>query len=371
MKKKNIVFFTDAICVGGAEIYLVRLLKGLDKNKYEITLLFYDFDDQHFFEGELQSEHIEIIRIPKRNSLNALKLLYNYFKKSDYIHFNFLNPNRCKLPLLLSFLFPRKKLVGTLHLSMPILSHYPLKPQIMRVLLSLLYKNISIMICVSEENKNFFCKYYWFDKNKCVVIYNGIDAEKYQITIDKNSKRKELGLSQDDVVFITIARLCEQKGHIYLIEAIRKIIPEFPEAKFLFVGDGELRDFIQSKIKAYNLQNNVLIIGFRNDIPELLQISDCMVLSSIWEGFPYVVIEAMAAGVPVIAPAVNGVPEAVENGSTGFLIPPRDSEILQEKISIVLKDKNTSKNFSSNARSKVRQFTYEKMIRETEEIFDK
>lgn len=368
MNKIKILFITDTYAIGGAEIYLIRLVKGLDKNLYDISLLHYDNKELEYFHDQLASQKIKIIKIKKESPFKKIKEIYDTIKENDIIHLNFLNPNRCKTILFLSYLFPSKKFIGTLHLSMPIESNYPLKPQIYRVLLSILFKQLDKMICVSKQNKEFFCEHYWYDKERCHVIYNGVEIEKYKVNIDKKQKKEELGLNEKDIVFITLARICQQKGQKYLIEALPEVVKKYPKAKFLLVGNGEMKTEIEEIINKRNLNDNVKILGFRTDIAELLNISDCMILPSIREGFPFIILEAMAAGVPAIATAVNGVPEAIEDGVNGYLINPKDSNMIKEKVNHVLENKDILKSMREKCLIKIKQFSYEEMILQTQNI---
>lgn len=122
----------------------------------------------------------------------------------------------------------------------------------------------------------------------------------------------------------TVGRLVPVKGHTYLIKAIQKVVKVIPEAKFLFVGDGELKSKLSEEIKSYDLQRNIFLLGARSDIATILSCINVFLLPSLNEGFGMVLIEAMAARKPVIATNVGGVPEVIINGTTGILVPPED-----------------------------------------------
>lgn len=164
-------------------------------------------------------------------------------------------------------------------------------------------------------------------------IYNGINIKYYERAIASNlKKRKEFGLSKDDFVCATVGRLVPVKGHTYLIKAIQKVVNVIPEAKFLFVGDGELKSELLEEIKSLGLQENVFLLGARRDIATTLSCINIFLLPSINEGFGMVLIEAMAAKKPVIATNVGGIPEVVIDGKTGLLVPPKDPEAFSSAI---------------------------------------
>jgi glycosyltransferase involved in cell wall biosynthesis len=164
-------------------------------------------------------------------------------------------------------------------------------------------------------------------------IYNGINIKYYERAMPSNlKKRDEFGLCKDDFVCATVGRLVPVKGHTYLIKAIQKVVKVIPEAKFLFVGDGEIKSKLSEEIKSLDLQENIFMLGSRNDIATILSCINVFLLPSLNEGFGMVLIEAMAARKPVIATNVGGIPEVVKYGETGILVPPKDPEAFSSAI---------------------------------------
>jgi glycosyltransferase involved in cell wall biosynthesis len=164
-------------------------------------------------------------------------------------------------------------------------------------------------------------------------IYNGINIKYYERAMTSNlKKRDEFGLGKDDFVCATVGRLVPVKGHTYLIKAIQKVVKVIPEAKFLFVGDGEIKSKLSEEIKSLDLQENIFMLGSRNDIATILSCINVFLLPSLNEGFGMVLIEAMAARKPVIATNVGGIPEVIKDGETGILVPPKDPEAFSSAI---------------------------------------
>jgi glycosyltransferase involved in cell wall biosynthesis len=136
------------------------------------------------------------------------------------------------------------------------------------------------------------------------------------------------------------------------------------------VGEGVQREAIQEFVNQNDYACRVTLMGQREDIPELLKVSDLFVLSSRSEGLPYTIIEAMLAGLPVVATAVGGVPELVEDGRTGFLVPPGDHGALAEAIQRLLDDSSLRVSMGEKGREKaLREFTLDRMLIETQEIY--
>lgn len=162
------------------------------------------------------------------------------------------------------------------------------------------------------------------------VIHDGIRLEPWQ-----GAMRADLGpqgIHDDRPVCFTAARLHPQKGLEDLIDAAAKVGARRPDVRFVIAGDGPLRGPLQRQIDGLGLQDTIHLLGWREDIPELLARSDLFVLPSRFEGLPNAVIEAMAAGVPSVATAVAGTPELIEHGETGWLTPPGHADALADTI---------------------------------------
>ena len=183
---------------------------------------------------------------------------------------------------------------------------------------------VNRIVAVSEGVKSDLVKYEHISPGKIQVIYNGIDASKFRVKIDRKKKREELGIDRDDKVIGVGVRLSEQKGINYLIEAVSIVVKSFPNVKLLIIGDGECRTYLEKLASDCGIADKVIFTGFRSDIPEILQIIDVYALPSLWEGHPLVLLEAMAAGKPVVASDIPGNRETVGNGHTGLLVPPKD-----------------------------------------------
>jgi len=153
------------------------------------------------------------------------------------------------------------------------------------------------------------------------VVYNGIDVEAYgQSGGERLEVRRSLGLADDEPAIIQVARLNALKDHPTAIRAMAQLIARFPRCRFLVVGDGEERAKVESLITELGLARHVTLLGTRRDIPRLLAAADVFLLSSISEGIPLTLIEAMAAGLPCVSTAVGGVPEVIVDGQTGLLV---------------------------------------------------
>ncbi len=172
------------------------------------------------------------------------------------------------------------------------------------------------------------------------VVHSGIDTDRFQVRDPSPRLLEEFDIDKEtQVVFAIVARLSEEKGHRYLLEAFARVCLAMPHARLLVVGDGPLLEQVMAQARGLGLEKNVLFTGPRRDIPEILSVIDVFVLASDRESFPLAAREAMAAGRPVIAPDIGGCPEVVAHGETGLLFPAADVAQLAFSMLDIVKEK--------------------------------
>jgi glycosyltransferase involved in cell wall biosynthesis len=197
-----------------------------------------------------------------------------------------------------------------------------------------------------------------------------VDPSAFPSHPDRQKVRKELGIVAGPVL-VTIARLTEQKGHRYLVQALPCLLETWPQLCCLFVGEGELRDALHCMANDLGVERACRFVGVRQDIADILAAADVVVLPSISEGFPFVLLEALAMGCPVVASRVNGVPELIEDHKTGLLVPSRDPQALAKAILEVLGDPTAARKMGAEGRAVVRErYTVDQMVANTTAIFD-
>lgn len=191
--------------------------------------------------------------------------------------------------------------------------------------------------------------------NRTRVIPNAIDPDAHDVPHERVPTRAELGIADDEFLWLAVGRLVPQKDPRTLLEAFRHVVAEQPQARLVLAGDGELRAELDAASAAFGLTSSVQLLGTRHDVPRLLAAADAVVLSSAWEGLPNAILEAMAAGCPVVATAVGGTPELVEPGVTGFLAPPATPAALADRMVAVMRlDGAERTRMSDAARARVR-----------------
>jgi glycosyltransferase involved in cell wall biosynthesis len=199
-----------------------------------------------------------------------------------------------------------------------------------------------------------------------VVIPNGIPVAAFNRPANP-ALRNTLTGSVERPIILTLARLDKQKGHPYLLKAAAQV----PEALFLLVGDGPERASLENLAQQLGIAGRVLFLGYRQDIPDLLSICDMMVLPSLYEGLPLSILEAMAAGKPVIATNIGGTNEAVIDGETGLLVPPADPPALAAAIRKLIGNPLLAGKLAAAGKAEVhREFSVETMIRKVTQAYD-
>jgi len=227
------------------------------------------------------------------------------------------------------------------------------------------------LITVSTPLKDWGLKLKIGEEKQYAVIPDGIEMERFEVKTDSQKQRQELGIGPDDLVVGMVAKLWEGKGHCTLIDAAPQIIQEVPNVKFIFVGDGYLRQDLEKLALAKGMNDYIIFAGFRNDIPEITGIFDIAILASFFEGLGRVLLEAMVLRKPVVATNVGGIPEVVQDGLNGFLVPPGDSQALAKAIIRLLKDKELRQKMGEEARKKIdERFSAEKMVDEIEKVYN-
>jgi glycosyltransferase involved in cell wall biosynthesis len=226
-------------------------------------------------------------------------------------------------------------------------------------------KTTTTIICVSEHDRELALKFKVASPEKLVLIHNGVDPAPL-LSADGTSIGKELGLGEVPVLTM-VGRLAPPKDPLTVLKACQLLQADF---RLLIVGDGELRNKAEDFVSQNNLEHKVIFTGERNDVPEILSVSDIFILASQLEGLPLVIIEAEMAGLPIVASHVGGVPEMVEDGITGFLVPPRNPGALAEALQKLIKDAHLRQRIGLAAREKaLNEFTFDNMLANTRRVY--
>lgn len=228
-----------------------------------------------------------------------------------------------------------------------------------------------VIITNSIESKLSAQKYTNLPDSKYQVIYNGINLTHYDnVDINIETKKKALGLNLDDYVITCVARFDKRKGHKYLLEAFAKLSNSNSDLKLLLVGDGKEKENLTNICKSLNIQDQVIFTGIRNDVNEILKISDLFVLPSIEEGFGNVIVEAMVSKVLTIATRVGGIPEIITHKHNGLLIDKENSEDLFSMLEYAICNEDLVKQMINVAYVEVfAKFDINNIIKQIEDLY--
>lgn len=205
---------------------------------------------------------------------------------------------------------------------------------------------------------------------KIVRIYYGMNPETMIAQADPQYVRRQFQIPDGVPVIGTIGQLRTQKGHSYFLEAIKQIVVEFPSIRALILGEGELRGALEQQIRQLDLEQTVILAGYRTDAVQLLAGFDVFVFPSLWEGFGLVLLEAMALRKPIIASRVSAIPEIVLDGETGILTPPQNPAALASAITHILTRPDAAQSMGAAGYARLHEhFTVQTMVERTEQIY--
>ncbi|HLQ65838.1 MAG TPA: glycosyltransferase [Candidatus Limnocylindrales bacterium] len=201
------------------------------------------------------------------------------------------------------------------------------------------------------------------------VIPSGIDLAPFDAPFDRAAARRALGLAPDDVLAIQVAALAPHKSQTTLLHAFALLRGRAPRLRAWIAGEGDLRSALLAEHGSLGLGDRVRFLGFREDVVTLLRASDLFVLSSYLEGLGTSILDAMAAGLPVVATRVGGIPEAVADGVTGFLVPPLDPPALAEALARLADDAALRASLGERGRAAARQFDADRTAALTRSLY--
>ena len=363
MPIRTVIHFIDSRVVGGAERIALQTMTGLDRQDWR-PVLFHHGEPGLATLVELAGQHAITNRVvPRMESVHDLAQMPHFWRtlraeEPTVFHAHLTWPLSCKYGLLAAVLARIPAVVATAHTRLPI--REPLRGQ-PKVVAHLVDRYLAVSDAVAGQLRNDF----GIDASQVEVVRNGIDGRRF-IVERSAALRTALTNGRRGPVVLTVARLDDGKGHRDLLRAATLV----PDALFALAGDGPLRTSLESDARMLGVSHRVLFLGERQDVPALLACADLFVLPSLSEGLPLSVLEAMAAGVPVVATAIAGIDEMITNGCTGLLVPPGDPAALAEAIHSVCRRPEHARSMARAARERVlNEFTRDDMVTHVTRIY--
>ena len=373
MSKKTILYLITQSELGGAQRYCFDLAKSL-KDEFNIIVAFGEQGNKGSLAKKLEEKKITYYTIPNlTRSISPIQdflALIEIIKLIKKINPDIIHLNSSKISILgsLAGIFSKAKIIYTAHgwvfnepLSFPKKTFYKYAEKFTSIF------NDKI-ICVSDFDHQTALKNKISPSKKLITVHNGIEPIEF---LSRQEAREKLNLDNDEFIIGSIGNLYKTKGFTYLVEAIKKLTDSGINAKAIIIGEGPERHNLEKIITELNLEKKVILAGRIHQAAKLLSAFDIYVCSSIKEGLSYTVIETMLNGLPIIATKVGGNPELIEEGKTGFLIKPQDSQVLANKINQVITAPNLQQDISTASRIKAQEeFNLAKMIKETKIVYN-
>lgn len=379
------LFYTFDIEVGGGglSLFAIELGKRLDPEKFEVSLCSLGYYDTSLGKERILRLNQTGIRAyeatdwddsqPYQSFTNSLRTLNRELKKNpvDLLHSHSEYTDITAMLLKLRQRAPR--ILRTVHYGFH--EEWNRKP-LRRALLT----NFSYPILFDAEiginnanterlNRRFLAKVL---QKKAIRIPNAISFERFtNIHVDVKAKKESLSIPPDAPIIGTVGRLADQKGFIFLIDAAHLVLQEYPQIHFLIVGDGPLADEHREQARSLGIEKQVLFTGGRTDVDELLVCMDLFASSSLWEGLPTVILEAMAANVPTLATDIPGSNELIQHGINGWLVPPYTPDALSEGILHLMKSPPLRAKLAQQAKETLVHYSIDSIASEYESLYQR
>ncbi|MEP7287489.1 MAG: glycosyltransferase family 4 protein [Chloroflexota bacterium] len=356
--------------VSGMERHLLTLLPGLNGCGLEASLIVLVEPDKpldHYIEEAhslgIQAEQMVINR---HLDLELINQLAHKFRESgcDAVHTHLIHADlhgirAAKQAGIARVFFTAHNDDGFRH-RLPI-----------RLLQGWLWRQVEAGITISEALRQFVIKVEFAPPTRVHTIHYGLDPA--TIAFDPNAREAlcaELGINRHAPIAGSVCRLTGQKGITYAIAAFQEIVQRFPNTHYVIVGDGPLREHLQTQVVQSSLQQHVHFLGWRESARAMLPAFDVLLMPSLWEGFGLVLLEAMAARLPVIASKVSAMPEIVVDGQTGYLVPPADSAALAERLTELFSNREFGQALGAAGRQRLeRDFSVPRMVEGTLKVY--
>ena len=369
--RKKVMWLIKGLGAGGAEGLLSTAIPYLDRRRFQYEVA-YLLPNKNDLVPEFNRADIPVFCLDANRAhdptvgFRLVKLLKE--RKVDILHIHL--PYTAILGRLSAQLAGVLAVVYTEH---NVLEMY--RP-LTRFFNRLTYPLDTVTITVSDEVQRSALRWKMLGPRKVRTIPGGVDLQEIESRLrdlNKHRVKASIDIPQDHLVVGNVAHIRPEKGHVHLIEAAAKVLEQYPKTTFVIVGrekvDGALQE-LKTKAAALGIQHRMVFTGFQKDVVAILSTFDVFVLSSLHEGLPIALLEAMAVGVPPVATAVGGIPEVIEDGENGFLVEPKNPTAMSQKIGVLLENPELRGIMSRKARSRVHEkFNIQRMVEGVEDVY--
>ena len=363
----RVLFLIDELHVGGTERQLYYLLRYLDRNRYQPMVCCFRLKGQ--IAEDIERMGVKVTILKKRAAIDPLflwQLVRLIRRERIQLVQTFLITANLWGGIAARLTGVRTVVASERNVIFADSRHTALAPLMLRLIGRLATKVVGNAHAVCRS----LIEQVDIDPERVVCIHNGVEPlNSADPQVDRTLVREQVS-NESTVVVGTIARLVPQKNIHCFLEALARLRPAFPHLKGLIVGDGPLRRELQQKAEELGITETVTFSGESSDVFEALSILDIFILSSSYEGLPNVVMEAMVAGVPVVATRVGGTPELVENGVSGLLVPPDDPGALAKAIQSLMGNRVLAEQLAQAGKRRMTTlFSVQKMVESYDNLY--
>jgi len=366
-RKINILFVLPNFGTGGSEKLVLDLVKNVDKDRFNPVLVV-------FFSGAYEEEVLNLgvpFYVIHENGLRSKLSTFVFLKRIVRKHkIHIVNTHHIS-PLIQGLLpfkiFGNTVLIHTEH------TRFDLKNFDTKVILlaKLFLKKVDVALGISQGICNYFTHELAVPQEKVRKIVNGVDMHRFVLQdFDPLDYRAKLGFGRSDRVIGMFANFRPQKNHPNIIRAAAILRDRGSSFKVLLCGTGDTEIACRKLVNDLHLDDKVIFMGVRFDIPELMSILDIYCLPSRFEGLPFSVLEAMACGKPVVATNVMGIDEVVKHGETGILVTADSPRKLADALAELIENEQLRHRFGRKGLQRVREFSFEAMLASYERLFE-
>lgn len=350
MEKVRVAICIPTTNMGGAETMAAQLAKALNKDLFDVSFIVNHSLDSGRVLDIVKDEKIKIYSLNENQGM-SFRALRKMYKLLGIIKPQIIHTHLHTYPYVMTYaIFHHIKIIHTMH-NMPIYESTKTGQRILRFLFKHKYAYpVGISSIITDQIKKVY-------KLKDVMtIYNPVDTSKF---VPNNE-------NHDKFTFITIGRMSPQKNQALLLKSFSNIVNYDKNVSLIFIGDGELKEELFALTKQLNIENYVKYIGNVSNVECFLNKADVFVLSSIYEGLPMTILEAMSIGLPIISTNVGGVKDVVTDN--GLLVGVNENE-LTEAMELIMHSKEKYNYFANNSKKNAKNFNLEKIAEEYEKVY--
>jgi glycosyltransferase involved in cell wall biosynthesis len=377
MAKIRVLHIITRFLKGGTEKNVLYSMEALDKNRYSLELIVGKNSDLSQVPSGMKVNKVNAI-VRSSNPLTNLKAMlgiYGILKKNKYHVAHTHQANAGMAGRLAAMLAGVPIIIHGLHGSTFYPTQNPLTRRFYILLERIAVKFTTCFTCVGYDLRDRYLKVGVGKKEDYHIIRSGIELEKFYDAGDMSSGeigriRKELGAKTEETIIGVVAALEPRKGHIYMIEVAKRLKDK--NVKIVFVGDGWYRGELEKKILEDGLEDIIKFLGHRDDVEKIMGACDILVLTSLWEGLPQVLVQGAAVGKPLVSFAVEGANEVIKDGVNGFIVPIKDVDTLTEKLRYLIENPDKAREIGKKGREVIGdEWEIPKMQEKVRKLYDR